>query len=54
MNTKLLKMARRLWDTDYAPTEINRRNQLKWARSVHRLGDKWLLATYVQKKPNLH
>ena len=54
MNTKLLSMARRLWDAEQAPTELNRINQLKWARAVHRLGDKWLLATYVQKKTGLH
>jgi hypothetical protein len=54
VNTKLLKIARRLWNADHAPTVVNRNNQLKWARAVHRLGDKWLLATYVQKKPNLH
>lgn len=53
MNVKLLKMARQLWDVDYVPTEVNRRNQLMWARSVHRLGDKWLLAKHVQKK-SLH
>ena len=54
MKTKLLKMARRLWDVDHAPTELNRRNQLAWARSVHRLGDKWLLAKYVQRNPVMH
>lgn len=54
MNVKLLSMARRLWNVDHAPTEINRRNQRQWARAVHRLGDKWLLATYVQKKTGLH
>lgn len=54
MNTKLLSMARRLWDAEHVPKEINRRNQREWARSVHRLGDKWLLATYVQKKTGLH
>lgn len=54
MNIKLLKMARRLWDADHASTEVNRRNQLAWARAVHRLGDKWLLSTYVQKKTGLH
>lgn len=54
MNTKLLSMARRLWDVDYAPKEINRRNQREWARSVARLGDKWLLAKHVQKKTGLH
>jgi hypothetical protein len=54
MNVKLLSMARRLWNADHAPTGVNRNNQLKWARAVHRLGDKWLLATYVQKKAGLH
>jgi len=54
MNTKLLEMARKLWNVDYVPSEVNRRNQLKWARSIHRLGDKWLLAKYVQKKTGLH
>lgn len=54
MNTKLLKMARRLWDADHVPTYLNRRNQLLWARSVHRLGDKWLLAKYVEKKQVVH
>ena len=51
MNVKLLRMARRLWGVGDVPAEINRRNQLMWARSVHHLGDKWLLAKYVQKKP---
>lgn len=50
MNTKLLKMARKLWNVDYVPAEINRINQLKWARAVHMLGDKWLLAKYVERK----
>ena len=54
MKTKLLSMARRLWDVEDTPREVNRRNQRQWARSVHRLGDKWLLATYVQKKTGLH
>lgn len=54
MNIKLLTMTRRLWDAEHAPIELNRRNQLMWARAVHRLGDKWLLAKYVQKKTGLH
>lgn len=54
MNIKLLSMARRLWDIEYVPRHINRMNMRKWARSVHALGDKWLLATYVQKKIGLH
>jgi len=54
MNTKLLGAARKLWNVDYVSNKVNRCNQLKWARAVHRLGDKWLLATYVQKKIELH
>lgn len=47
MKTEMLKMARRLYNVPYMPREINRANQLKWARSVKRLGDNWLLAKYV-------
>ena len=50
MKTKLLKMARHLWNVEYAPKEVNRRNQREWARSVVRLGDKWLLAKHVEKR----
>lgn len=49
MKIKLLKMSRRLWSVDYVPREVNRLNQLKWARAVHRLGDKWLLAQHVSR-----
>lgn len=49
MKTDLLRRARRLWGVDYVPREINRANQLKWARAVARLGDKWLLAQKVQR-----
>lgn len=50
MNTKLLKIARRLWDSPFVSRELNRRNQLHWARAAHRLGDKWLLAKYVERR----
>lgn len=50
MNVKLLRMARKLWDVDFAPPQINRANMLKWARSAHNLGDRWLLAKYVQRR----
>lgn len=50
MKTQLLKMARGLWNNDIASRQINRRNQLKWARSVVRLGDKWLLAKKIERK----
>ena len=49
MKTRLLRMARRLWGVEYLPPEINRLNQLKWARSVSMLGDKWLLAKPVKR-----
>lgn len=50
MKTKLLRMARRLWSSDITPREVNRVNQIKWAKSVARLGDKWLLAKHIERK----
>lgn len=51
MRTELLKTSRRLWqEMDYIPRELTRRNQLKWAQAVQKLGDKWLLVQQVQKK----
>jgi hypothetical protein len=50
MNTRMLKHARALWNVDYVPRETNRANQRKWVHSVRLLGDKWLLAKYVEKK----
>ena len=50
MRTKLLRMSRRLWASDGVPRALNRRNQLVWARSVARLGDRWLLAQYVVRR----
>lgn len=49
MKTRLLRMARKLWGVDYMPPHINRLNQLKWARSVAALGDKWLLAKHIER-----
>lgn len=43
MNTGLLRRARRLWSSQTVPAEMNRVNQLKWARAVHALGDKWVV-----------
>ena len=39
MITVRLAQARRLFNSDLAPREINRANQLKWARSIRMLGD---------------
>jgi hypothetical protein len=49
MNTKLLKHARELWNIKDVPRETNRANALKWARSVARLGDRWLLAKRMER-----
>ena len=43
MRTRLLKKARELWPQ-------SRRYQRDWARSVARLGDRWLLARYVGRR----
>lgn len=50
MKTKLLRRARKLWNSPFASPALNRRNQLEWARAVARLGDKWLLAKYVDRQ----
>jgi hypothetical protein len=50
MKTKLLKMARRLWSNELYPREMNRLNQLKWARAVDRLGDEWIALKRVERK----
>lgn len=44
MITTRLAQARRLYNSDLAPREVNRANQLKWARSIRILGDKWVYA----------
>lgn len=54
MKVKLLRMARQLWSVDLVPRSVNRANQLRWARSVVRLGDKWLLAQPVSRKEDVH
>lgn len=54
MNTRMLTIARRLFSVDYMPRETNRANQRKWVKSVRLLGDKWLLAKYVQRKEASH
>lgn len=48
MNTKMLTMSRRLWNT--GNTRLDRRNQLEWVRAIRRLGDKWLLAKHVERQ----
>lgn len=50
MKTKLLRRARKLWNSPFVPESTNRYNQLHWARAVARLGDKWLLARHVERQ----
>lgn len=50
MNAKLLSHGRKLWDVPYVPKQTRRHNLLAWARSVHQLGDRWLLAKKVPRK----
>ena len=49
MNIALLRHARQLFKTYNASPEVIRSYQRKWARSVHQLGDKWLLANHIQR-----
>ena len=48
MKTTLLKMSRKLWTIESVSNELNRINQLKWARAVHALGDRWLFAETIR------
>lgn len=48
MKTKMLKKARTLWNT--GDRRLDRYNQRAWVQAIRRLGDKWLLATHVQRK----
>ena len=50
MITTRLAQARRLFNSDLAPREVNRANQRKWARSLRILGDKWLYARTLDCK----
>lgn len=50
MKTKILRMARRLWNVPDCPREINRANARKWVRSLRLLGDHWVLAKYEGRK----
>lgn len=50
MSTKqLLRRARKLYNSEYAPSHINRANQRAWVRAVRALGNRWLLATPQEK-----
>lgn len=44
MRVKLLSMARNQYNSAYVSRELNRRNQLAYARAVMAMGNKWALA----------
>lgn len=50
MNIKMLRLCRKLWSSPDVPRELNRANARKWVQAVRRLGDRWLLAQYVEKR----
>jgi hypothetical protein len=52
MNITLLSIARRNYCRPGIPLSTQRHNVRAWARSVHLLGSKWLLATpiHITKK----
>jgi hypothetical protein len=54
MNTKMLRHVRTLFNTEGVEKRINRHNQRQWVRSIRFLGDKWLLATPVQRKEDVN
>jgi hypothetical protein len=49
MNITLLRHAQRLFQTYNASPDVIRSYQRKWARSVHQLGNNWLLAQPVAR-----
>lgn len=50
MKTTMLRRARALWNNPAVSRRTNRVNQLRWARAMATLGEKWLFATPVQRR----
>jgi len=44
---ELRRKARKLYNNNQVPQEVNQYNQRKWVRAVLKLGDKWLVAKQV-------
>lgn len=44
---ELRRKARKLYNNNQVPQEVNQYNQRKWVRSVLKLGDKWLVAKQI-------
>lgn len=47
--SRLLRMAVRLYNNPLVSKQINRHNQRAWLKSVQFLGDKWLLAKQMPR-----
>ena len=50
LSRALMRQAVRLFNSEYVSREINRANRIAWLRSVNRLGDRWLLASPINKR----
>ena len=44
---ELRRKARKLYNNNQVPQEVNQYNQRKWVRAVLKLGDKWLVAKNI-------
>ena len=44
---ELRRKARKLYNNNQVPQEVNQYNQRKWGRAVLKLGEKWLVAKQV-------
>lgn len=49
---ELVRKAQNLFNVPYVPPSTNKHNRHQWVRSVQRLGDKWLLAKHIERKPS--
>ena len=49
----LARRAVRLFGTDYVPLRTNKHNRRMWLRSVHFLGDRWLLAAPMKRENSM-
>lgn len=49
MDEKIISRSKELFNSDLVENDINISNQVKWAKAVVSLGDKWLLAKPIEK-----
>lgn len=52
MNVRyLVRHSRELFNSEFVSPHINRANRKKWVRSILWLGDRWLLANRIERRP---